>query len=266
MKFKIPFTALELETLKSKSKKFYGLFRNYDKWKYLSSNLKYSNVSLLPSQYLAICFRKLIIHFLFIFIFATFILFLFQINHFILWGLGAGILFSVFIFFLQLGYPKIYASKKEKDIERNLISALQDMLVQVKSGVSLYDVIANLSKSDYGSTSKELGKVVNQISGGVPQIQAIENLIGENSSEYFKRVLWQLSNGLRSGSNMDLVLKDSITNIQKEQGLQIQTYGNKLNPIVMFYMLIAVIVPSLGVTFLIILSSMLGLSSGTLKL
>ena len=266
MKFKIPFTNSDIETLKLKSKKFFSIFSGYDEWDYLESNLNYCNVSLTPSQYMGICFRKLIIHFVFILLFAFAVLFVLQINHAVLWSFGGALLLSGFAFFLQMGYPKIYASKKEKDIERNLISALQDMLVQVKSGVSLYDVLTNLSKSNYGSTSTELKKVVNQISGGVPQIQAIEDLISENSSEYFKRVLWQLSNGLRSGSNMDLVLKDSISNIQKEQGLQIQTYGNKLNPIVMFYMLVAVIIPSLGVTFLIILSSMLGLSADTLKL
>jgi len=266
MKFKIPFTGSNIDTIKDRSKKFFKFFRNYDKEGYLFKNLRYSNVSLKPSEYLGICFRKLIIHFIFIFIFSGVILFIANVSNFILWSIGAALLFSGFIFFLQIGYPRIYASKKEKDIERNLISALQDMLVQVKSGVSLFDVISNISKSNYGSASEELKKSVNQISAGVPQVKAIENLICDNSSEYFKRVLWQLSNGLRSGSNMDIVLEDSITNIQKEQSLQIQTYGNKLNPIVMFYMLLAVIIPSLGITFLIILSSMIGLASQTLKL
>jgi len=264
--FKIPFTKSDVETSKAKSKKFANLFRNYDDWDYLSSNLRYSNVSISPSEYLGVCFKTFIFHFIFIFVFAFAILLLFQVNYYPLWSLGVALLFSGFAFFLQMGYPRIYASKKEKDIERNLISALQDMLVQLKSGVSLYDVISNISNSDYGSVSSELEKSVSQISGGVPQVQALENLISDNSSEYFKRVLWQLSNGLRSGSNMNVVIEDSIENMQKEQSLQIQTYGNKLNPIVMFYMLIAVIVPSLGITFLIIISSMVGISADTLKL
>jgi len=267
MKFKIPFTTLNLEALKDRSKKFFKFFRNFDKKDgYLPSNLRYCNVSIKPSEYLGICFRKFLIHFSFILIFSLLLLFLANASNFILWSFLIAILFSGFLFFIQIGYPRIFASKKEKDIERNLISALQDMLVQVKSGVSLYDVISNISNSNYGSTSNELKKAVNEITGGIPQVQALENLISENSSEYFKRVLWQLSNGLRSGSNMDLVLEDSITNIQKEQSLQIQTYGNKLNPIVMFYMLIAVIIPSLGVTFLIIISSMVGIEGQTLKL
>lgn len=266
MKFKIPFTLSDTEIEKSKSKKFSELFGNYDNWKYLSLNLKYCNAPLSPSEYLGIAFRKFVFHFISIFVASFALLFLFRVNLYGLWSFAIALLFSGFVFFIQLGYPRIFASKKEKDIEKNLISALQDMLVQLKSGVSLYYIISNLSNSDYGSVSHELGKAVSQISGGVPQVQALEDLISENSSEYFKRVLWQLSNGLRSGSNMNVVLEDSIENMQKEQSLQIQTYGNKLNPIVMFYMLIAVIVPSLGITFLIIISSMVGISADTLKL
>lgn len=266
MKFKIPFTSSETEQLKDNSKKFFKIFKAQDKEGFLKDNLRYCNTSLKPSEYMGICFRKFLFNLAFTSIFSLVILFLANVGNFIPFGLGVGLLFSGFIFFLQLGYPKSYASKKEKDVERNLISTLQDMLVQIKSGVSLYNVISNLSNSDYGSASEELKKAVNKIAAGVSAIHAIESLIRENSSEYFKRVLWQISNGLRSGSNMDLVLEDSIKNIQKEQSLQIQTYGNKLNPIVMFFMLVAVIVPSLGITFLIILSSMIGLPSSTLKM
>ena len=46
---------------------------------------------------------------------------------------------------------------------------------------------------------------------------------------------------------MDQITKDQINEVNK--------YGKKLNPLAMFYMIIAVIMPSLGVTMLIILSS-----------
>ena len=48
-------------------------------------------------------------------------------------------------------------------------------------------------------------------------------------------------------SVMDQITKDQINEVNK--------YGKKLNPLAMFYMIIAVILPSLGVTMLIILSS-----------
>ena len=50
------------------------------------------------------------------------------------------------------------------------------------------------------------------------------------------------------------------------QLIQIQNYGNRLNPLIVFYMLIAIIVPSLSVTFLTIISSLIGLNANTTTL
>ena len=140
------------------------------------------------------------------------------------------------------------------------------MLVQLESGVPIFQIISNVSTSNYGFVSYEFKKAVNEINSGISQIDALESLIKRNSSVYFKRILWQLSNGLRSGSDMSVVLRDVIDNLNKEQAIQIQSYGGKLNPIIMFYMLITVILPSLGVTFLTIISSMLNLSSTLVEL
>jgi flagellar protein FlaJ len=140
------------------------------------------------------------------------------------------------------------------------------MLVQLESGIPVFQIIVNIAASNYGFVSHEFSKAVKEINSGVSQIEALENLIKRSQSVYFKRVLWQISNGMRSGSDMTIVIKDSVDNLNKEQAIQIQSYGSRLNPLVMFYMLIAVILPSLGLTFFIIISSMLGLSGSMMKL
>jgi len=72
--------------------------------------------------------------------------------------------------------------------------------------------------------------------------------------------MWQIINGMRTGSNMSSVIKISIENLSEEQLIQIQQYGAQLNPLAMFYMIIAVIVPALGVTFIMIMSSFLNMT------
>ena len=64
---------------------------------------------------------------------------------------------------------------------------------------------------------------------------------------------------MRSGSDINIVIQEEIKNLSEEQTIQIQTYGSKLNPLVVFYMLIAIILPSLGVTFLVIIASLLNI-------
>jgi hypothetical protein len=71
---------------------------------------------------------------------------------------------------------------------------------------------------------------------------------------------------MTAGSDMSIVIKEGINNLTKEQAIQIQNYGNKLNPIIMFYMLLAVIMPALGITFITIISSMLNIPGNTVNL
>lgn len=265
MKFHIPLTLESVEILKKKTKNFEKIFRGVKRPK-LNEQLKNSDVSLTSSEYLGICFRTFILAFIVLLLIFTTLFFFFKIGYFYFYGFVLALIFSGFIFFRQLSYPKIYSLRKERDVEKNLIPAMQDMLVQLESGVPVFQIIVNIASSDYGFVSYEFKKAVNQMNSGISQIEALENLIKRNSSSYFKRVLWQLSNGLKSGSDMSIVIKDSIDNLNKEQAIQIQSYGSKLNPIVMFYMLMTVILPSLGITFLTLISSMLNLSATLVKM
>ncbi len=71
---------------------------------------------------------------------------------------------------------------------------------------------------------------------------------------------------MQAGSDMTLVVRDSIKSLNEEQIIQIQNYGNKLNPLIVFYMLIAIIIPALSIVFLTIISSIIGLPKNTVTL
>jgi len=68
---------------------------------------------------------------------------------------------------------------------------------------------------------------------------------------------------MKAGSDMSIVVKNSIKALNDEQLIQIQNYGNTLNPLIVFYMLVSVIIPSLSVAFLTIISSLAGLPEST---
>ncbi len=264
MKFKIPFTLSGISYLKESTKKFSKPFRG--KGEKITEYLKSVDIDLTGEQYLGICLKTFFVSFFVVFLLSTSLLILFKISSFYIISFLISLVVSMFIFFIQFNYPRVYASHKTKNIEKNLIPAMEDFLVQLESGVPIYQIIINISNSNYGFVSYEFKRAVKSINSGLSQVEALENLIKRNNSNYFKRVLWQLSNGLRSGSDMSIVIKETIDNLNKEQTIQIQSYGSRLNPLVMFYMLIAVIIPSLGITFLTILGSMLGLSEKIMML
>lgn len=264
MEFKIPFTISNVEALKRKAKRFERL-TGHRKLK-LSEYLQGIGVDMTARQYLAVCYRRFLFNILIFSVILTSILGIFKISNFFTFGIGTAIAVSFFIYFNQRNYPRIFVLNKKRNIEKNLIPVLQDMMVQLNSGVSIYEILANIATSDYGEVSAEFKKITKEMNSGISQIEAIEKYAKLNTSEYFRRVLWQLSNGMRSGSDMAIVIREGIKNLSEEQTIQIQSYGSKLNPLIMFYMLIAVVLPSLGITFLIIISSLLNVNEIILKL
>jgi len=265
MKFRIPFTFSGTEVLKKRSKFFLPKL-NSKKESFLDENLKNAGASLSKEEYIAICKRGFLINFALAFIISTTMLILFRINLFYLYGIGIALLFSGFIFFSQIVYPKIYVSKRQRNIEKSLIPALEDILVQLSSGIPLFSVMVNISSADYGELSAEFQKAVKRINSGEPEEIVLEDLAKKNPSIFFRRALWQIDNGMKAGSDISIVIKDSIKALSEEQLIQIQNYGNRLNPLVVFYMLIAVIIPALSVTFLTIISSMINLQANMIYL
>jgi hypothetical protein len=64
---------------------------------------------------------------------------------------------------------------------------------------------------------------------------------------------------------MSMIIRENIKTLNEEQMIQIQNYGNKLNPLIMMYMLISVIVPALSVSFMTVVASMIGLEENLTK-
>jgi archaeal flagellar protein FlaJ len=259
MKFKIPLTVSDIDTLKKRSKFFSSRVKPKKKTK-LNETLSYIGVDLTREEYLGIAYKTFVTFFLFMFLISSTFLFLLKIQNFYLIGIGVGFLFSLFVFSSQMVYPNMYISRKQREIEKNLLSALEDILIQINSGIPLFNIMVNISDGDYGELSKEFKKAVKMINTGIPEADALKEIGKMNPSIFFRRTLWQISNGMNAGSDMSIIIKDSIRALNEEQIIQIQTYGNSLNPLIVMYMLLAVIIPALSVTFLTIISSLVSLS------
>jgi len=258
MIFRVPFASSNTEKLKSRSKFFASRF-HHKKDSKLEEYLEGVDANLTREQYLGIVLRAYVNSFLFSFLLITVALGVVGIKFFYLIGIGVAFMFSGFIVFSQLAYPRVYVSKKEKEIEKNLIFALEDILIQLNSGIPLFDILTNISGSNYGELSVEFKKAVKRIGAGEPEAEVLADIGRRNHSVFFKRTLWQISNGLNAGSDMSSIIRESIKALNDEQVIQIQNYGNKLNPLIMMYMLVSVIVPSLSVSFMTVIASMMGL-------
>lgn len=160
----------------------------------------------------------------------------------------------IFLFFYMLQVPNVKINKKQKEINRELVFAGRHLIIELKSGIPLYDAIINISKN-YEIIGKYFKEIIDKINLGTSMEDALNETIELTPSNDFRRLLWQILNSLRTGSDISESLNAVIEQIVKEQIIEVNKYGRKLNPLAMFYMIISVILPSLGITMLIILSS-----------
>ncbi|MFH0860472.1 MAG: type II secretion system F family protein [Candidatus Altiarchaeota archaeon] len=164
------------------------------------------------------------------------------------------------VMYLYITYfPKQIVNSRVKYIERNLLFALRSILIQIRSGVPVFDTLVALANGDYGPISKEMHIVVEKVNAGKDVVASLEELAIRNPSMYFRRALWQMVNSMKSGSDVGDNLSEVISSLSKEQLVEVRKYKSVLNPLAMMYMMVAVIMPSLGITMLIVLSSFPGM-------
>ena len=162
----------------------------------------------------------------------------------------------IMLFFYFMKLPEVKIHQKEKDIDKELVFAGRFMVIELESGVPLYNALLNVSRS-YKTLGKAIKEIIENIDLGATMEEAIEEAIELTPSKNFRKMLWQIMNSLKTGADVTSSLNAVVEQITREQIIEVKEYGRKLNPLAMFYMMIAVIVPSLGVAMLIVLSSFL---------
>jgi archaeal flagellar protein FlaJ len=257
----IPFCPLPVNRAKVVSRIFYGIAEFLSKiFPSTNIDLKQAEIDLNSTEYFSIG----IFSSLFVFLSTFLIFFLISLPSGTLlkafsFSIPFSIIFSLSSFVYIKNYPKVIVSKKIKEMEKNLLHALKHLYVQIKSGVPIFNALNSVALGNYGLVSSEFRDIVKRINVGESTEVALDNSALKIPSQYYRRSLWQLSNGIKAGSDIGSVIESIIENISAEQKIMIRKYGSQLNPLTLMYLMFAVIIPSLGVTFLIVLSSFSGL-------
>jgi len=162
----------------------------------------------------------------------------------------------LFIFVFYFGFMKLRARiiKRQKEIDREVLFAGQYLLIKLYSGRPLLNALIETSRS-YGVASKYIREIVNDINTGNSLEMALENAMTYSPSERFRKILFHINNALRLGIDTTKPLSAVLEEIMREEELEIQKYGKKLNTIIIFYMLTAIVIPSIGMTIFIVISS-----------
>jgi pilus assembly protein TadC len=166
-------------------------------------------------------------------------------------------LFPIMFFFLFINLvrrPDAIIKKKQRKFDQEIVYAGKFLVMELQSGIPVYNAMISVSKS-YHIVGRFFQDIINKIDMGTPMEDALNESIEVTPSKEFRKILWQIYNSLKTGSDLAEALDTTIEQIAAEQLIQVKEYGRKLNPLVMFYMAVAIIFPSIGVIMMIVFSS-----------
>jgi flagellar protein FlaJ len=161
------------------------------------------------------------------------------------------------VFFYLMLLPDAAMIRRQREMDYEIVFAGRHIVIALKSGMPLFDTFIGASNG-YGPVSREFAKIVDHVVLGVPVTQAIRDVVQYNPSKYFTRMLMQIANSLSSGADVGNSLEGVLDQISKEQMISLKEYSQKLTPIVMFYMVFGIIVPTLGIVLVTVILSALG--------
>ncbi len=174
--------------------------------------------------------------------------------------IGVGIIYLVYRMTLMtfINYPMSRNKKGEKRVERDILFAVRDMIISLRSGMPLYNAIASVS-TGYGDASREFRKIIERAQLGMPLEDALDKSISESKSSSFRKVMIQASVSVRAGADVVSSIQTIADELAQERIIELRRYGQKLNAIAMFYMLFGVILPSMGLAVATILTTFISI-------
>ena len=164
------------------------------------------------------------------------------------------IILFILLFEYSLLTIKAKIRKREREINKEVLFIGRYLLVKLYSGRPLLNALMETASSR-GIASKYIKEIVDDIGTGSTIEDALNNAMIYSPSDKLRRILFHVNNALQLGIDVTKPLESVLEEITREEALEIKKYGKKLNTLVIFYMLAAVILPSLGVAMFIVISS-----------
>ena len=225
----------------------------------LPKKLIIANIGISPSNYLKKSFMMGILNSLFIS--AILIFFLIKSRVSLIWILP--IFLVGFFGFFNLNILKVDSLiyKRRKAIDKDVVFAGRYMLLKLYSGTPLLNALIEQSRGE-GMTSKYVKEIVDDINSGSSIEDSLDKAMEYCPSEKFRKILFYMSNALKYGVDVTGPLESAISQIIEENFIEVQKYGKKMNTFMIFYMLLGVVLPSLGITIFIVLAGFIGISIG----
>lgn len=164
----------------------------------------------------------------------------------------------LFLFSYFMKMPSMYIARRKAEIEREIVFMGRYLILELDAGIPVYAAMKNIA-ANYEYIGKFFKEIIDKIDMGTPIEDALNEAILMSPSPNMVRILWQVLNAIKTGSDIKGSLDSVLNQIVREQMILVKEYGKKLNPLAMMYMIMAIIFPSLGVTVMVIITAFLNI-------
>ena len=177
----------------------------------------------------------------------------------------ANLLLIPIVYLFLFSIVDVKATQLGRELDRDLLFVSEYLLVTLESGVPLPNALEQLSKIDRPG-GKFFERILREFKMGEDLEVTLNHAIDYCPSEDFRNLIKKLKDSLSIGVQLDKTLVDFVNESSDKKLIEIQGYSKKLNPLIMMYLVLGIVIPSLGVTFFILFAAISGMNEAMLRL
>ena len=155
-------------------------------------------------------------------------------------------------------YPQMKQKRSYGDLNQELPYALRHMGIELKSGKGLHDTLVTVANANYGSFSRELNRVLEQVRYGESTENALLEMSNRVGSDGLSRSVQQIVGTLRVGGNLANSLEIIADDISFDMHVKLKDYSQRLNSFILIYTFVAILAPVILLIMLMAASTVMG--------
>ncbi|MEA3431048.1 MAG: type II secretion system F family protein [Nanoarchaeota archaeon] len=191
----------------------------------------------------------------------TFILSIFIVRlgqYYYLIPLSFTVLF-IFLFWFFLRMPDVISLKLKREIDRQLLYLVRHILISIDSGETLVNTLSKVAIPSYHTAGIMFEEIVDDIKVGTGIPESLQRAIDRSPSDNLTKILLEMQNSLKIGTDISTAMNRFIKELTGEGEINIKRYSKKMNSLTLFYLVVGVVVPSIGIAMATIMSSLINL-------
>jgi flagellar protein FlaJ len=151
---------------------------------------------------------------------------------------------------------------KEKEKEDMFLEFSRNLVEAVKSGTPISKSIVNVKDKNYGSLSKHIQKLANQVSLGIPVKQALKIFSDDIGNKVITRSVALISEAEQAGGQIDTVLESVAKSVSEVEDIKKEQKAAVSNLVMQGYIIFFIFIIIMLVTEIKIIPMTIGLASG----